>query len=66
MVRLTLDRYLDEHHITRYDLSKRTGIKFQIVDHYYKNKVIRYDSYILDRFCEALGCNLFDLIEYIP
>lgn len=64
MVRLTLDRYLNEKHITRYDLAKRTGIKFQIIDNYYKNKVVRYDSYVLDRICEALGCDISDLIEY--
>ena len=30
-----------------------------------KNRVIRYDSYILDRICEALGCSLGDIIEYV-
>ena len=64
MIRLTLDKYLDTHGITRYELSKRTGISFQIVDNYYKNKVIRYDGYVLDRFCAALGCGVSDLIEY--
>ena len=64
MVKLTIDKYLAEHNITRYELSKRTEIKFQTIDHYYKNKVIRYDSYILDRICEALGCDIGDIMEY--
>ena len=64
MIRLTLDKYLDSHAITRYELSKRTGVRFQIVDNYYKNKVTRYDSDILDRFCKALGCDVSELIEY--
>lgn len=64
MIRLTLDKYLDSHSVTRYELSVRTNIRFQIIDNYYKNKVIRYDSYVLDRICSALGCDISDLIEY--
>ena len=64
MIKLTVDKYLDKHNITRYELAKRTGIRFQIIDNYYKNKVVRYDSYVLDRMCEALACKIEDLIEY--
>lgn len=65
MVRLTIDKYIEKCGITRYELAKRTDIKFQTIDRYYKNRVIRYDSYILDRICEALGCSLGDIIEYV-
>jgi len=65
MVRLTIDRYLDRRNMTRYELAKRTEIKFQTIDRYYKNRVVRYDSYILDRICAALECNLCDIIEYV-
>ena len=64
MIRLTLAEYLDSHNITRYELSKRTGISFQIIDRYYKNQLIRYDSDLLDRMCQALSCDISDLIEY--
>lgn len=64
MIQLTLDTYLDTHGITRYELAKRTGIRFQIVDNYYKNKVVRYDSDILNRMCDALDCDISDLIQY--
>ncbi|MBO5048141.1 MAG: helix-turn-helix transcriptional regulator [Clostridia bacterium] len=64
MIRLVLNQYLDKKGITRYELSKRTGIRFQIVDNYYKNKVVRYDSDLLNRMCEALNCDITDLIEY--
>ena len=66
MIRLSLDRYLDSHGITRYELAKRTGIRFQVIDKYYKNKVVRYDSYLLEKFCDALDCGIADLIEYRP
>ena len=65
MVRLTIDKYLDKRGITRYELAKRTDIKFQTIDRYYKNRVVRYDSYILDRICEALKCSPGDIIEYL-
>lgn len=65
MVRLTIDKYLEKCKITRYELAKRTDVKFQTIDRYYKNRVVRYDSYILDRICKALDCNLSDIIEYV-
>ena len=49
MVRLTIDKYLDKRGITRYELAKRTDVKFQTIDRYYKNRVVRYDSYIFGR-----------------
>jgi len=65
MVRLTIDKYLDKRGITRYELAKRTEVKFQTIDRYYKNRVVRYDSYILDRICSVLECDLCDIIEYV-
>ena len=65
MVKLKLDRYLSERGISRYELAKRTEVKFQTIDRYYKNHVVRYDSYILDRICAALECDLSDIIEYV-
>lgn len=64
LVLLTIDKYLKEHGITRYELAKRTEVKFQTIDRYYKNQVIRYDSYILDRICDALECDLSDILVY--
>ncbi|MBR7101663.1 MAG: helix-turn-helix transcriptional regulator [Clostridia bacterium] len=64
MVRLTLDKLLDSKDITRYELAKRTGIRFHIIDNYYKNKVVRYDSDVLNKICDALECDIADLIIY--
>ncbi len=65
LVRLTIGRYLDKRGITRYELAKRTDVKFQTIDRYYKNRVVRYDSYILDRICAVLECDLCDIMEYV-
>ncbi|MBQ8393453.1 MAG: helix-turn-helix transcriptional regulator [Clostridia bacterium] len=64
MVRLTLDKLLDNRGITRYELSKRTGIRFHIIDNYYKNRVVRYDSDVLNKICDALECEIAELIIY--
>lgn len=65
MVRICLDKTLERLNVSRYELAKRTGIQYQIIDNYYKNRVKRYDSYVLDRICVALDCDVNDIIEYI-
>jgi len=63
MIRICLDKTLNDLGISRYELAKRTGIQYQIVDNY-KNRVQRYDSYVLERMCMALDCTIEDIIEY--
>ena len=64
MIRLSLDKVLENRQISRYELAKRTGIQYQIIDNYYKNRVKRFDSYVLERICDALECTPGDIIEY--
>ena len=64
MVKLILNSYLDQIGITRYQLSKATGIGYPIIDKYYKNAVTRYDSFILDRICTALHCDISNIISF--
>ncbi len=64
-VRLTLDTALQERGITRYELAKRTEIRYPIIDNYYKNKVTRYDGYVLARICQALDCKISDILTYV-
>ncbi len=64
MIRISLDKALEERQISRYELAKRTGIQYQIIDNYYKNRVKRYDSYVLERICDALDCSVCDILEY--
>ena len=65
MVKLILDKYLHERKITRYQLAKMTQIKYQTLDNYYKNRVVRYDSFILSKICEVLNCQISDILIYI-
>lgn len=63
MIRICLDEVLKQLNISRYELAKRTGIQYQIIDNYYKNKIKRYDSYVLERICIALDCDISDIIK---
>ncbi|MBC5732784.1 helix-turn-helix domain-containing protein [Lawsonibacter hominis] len=64
-VRLKLNRYLDERRISRYALAKMSGIKYQTIDHYYKNWVVRYDSATLGGIITALDCGIEDILEVV-
>lgn len=64
MIRITLESALKKYNISRYELAKRTGIRYHIIDNYYKNKVVRYDSFVLDKICTALDCKIEDIIEF--
>lgn len=44
-------------------LSKASGIGFPIIDRYYKNRVVRYDSDVLSRIITVLDCNIQDIFE---
>ena len=64
MIKLALDCIMRQKNITRYELSKKTGIQYHVIDNYYKNKVIRYDSFILNRICTVLDCGIQDVIHF--
>ena len=64
MIRISLDRILKQKNISRYELAKRTGIQYQVIDNYYKNRIKRYDGYVLERICDTLECEIDQLLEY--
>lgn len=65
MVRICLDKALEKYKISRYELAKRTGIQYQIIDNYYKNRVKRYDGFVLERICLSLNCDINEIIEFV-
>ena len=63
-IKLILDSALKKRNVSRYRLSKLTEISYDVIDKYYKNKVVRYDSYILNKICTCLDCDISDLILF--
>lgn len=51
--------------MTRYILAQKTGIKYQTIDGYYKNSVLRYDVDNLSKIITALDCGVEDLFEIV-
>ena len=64
-IRLNLEQLLEQKAVSRYELAKRTGVKYQTIDNYYKNKVIRYDTDVLLKICLALDCGVEDVIKMV-
>ena len=66
-IRVKLREALDNRGITRNRLKTLTGVKYDVIDRYYKNGTIQMaDLDFLAKVCFVLNCNLSELLEYIP
>lgn len=64
-VRVKLDQVLDSRGITRNRLSVLTGVKYDVIDRYYKgSRVEMADLDFLAKVCYVLDCQVGDLLEY--
>lgn len=61
-----LKKCLEEKHMSKYKLCRLTGIKTEIINKYYYNRITRFDREILAKICYVLDCDIFDIITYIP
>lgn len=66
MIRIHLSRLLGERRWTQADLSRKTGIRAATINEIYNEFAARINLEHLDLICEALGCELGDLIERVP
>lgn len=66
MIRIYLSRLLGERRWTQADLARITNIRPSTINEIYHELVDRINLGHLDRICEALNCELTDLMEYIP
>ena len=66
MIKIHLSRLLGERKWTQADLSRRTGIRPNTVSALYNEFIDRISLQQLDKICEVLGCDLHDLLEYVP
>ena len=65
-VTLTINEMMDKKNITVSQMSRISGLKFDVVSNYYYNKIHIYNAEILAKFCKTLNCKISDLITYIP
>ena len=66
MIKNHLSKLLGECRWTQADLARKTGIRRATINELYNELADRVSLEHLDRICEALDCDLSDLLEYIP
>lgn len=66
MVKIHLSRLLGERKWTQSDLARKTGIRPTTINEWYHEIIPRLNVEHIDKICEALSCQVSDLIEYIP
>jgi putative transcriptional regulator len=66
MVRFLLDELLKARGWTDYRLSQESGIGANVIGKYRRNLVRQPDLRIINKLCQTLGCEIGELMEYIP
>ena len=66
MIRILLSTRLGERRWTQADLARSTGIRANTINDLYHEMAERVSFEHLDLICEALDCNLCDLIVRVP
>lgn len=66
-IRVRLRQALDSRGITRNRLRTLTGVKYDVIDRYYKSDTVQMaDLDFFAKVCCVLDCGLEELLEYIP
>lgn len=64
-IQVKLAQLLDSRGLTRNRLSVLTGVKYDVVDRYYKGASVEMAGLdFLAKVCYVLGCEVGDLLEY--
>lgn len=66
MVKILLSRKLGELRITQADLARRTGIRPTTINEMYHELCDRVNLEYLDLICEALDCDLSEILVRVP
>lgn len=65
-IRILLSRKLGEVRWTQADLARRTGIRPSTINEMYHELCERVNLEYLDRICNVLGCDLEEILVYVP
>ncbi len=66
MIKIMLSRKLGELRVTQAELAARTGIRPNTINDLYHNVAERVSLEHLDKICEALDCDLSEIVVYTP
>lgn len=65
-IKFKLADRMQEKGLSKNKLCKESGFRFETIQGYYLGNISRVDLFVLSEFCRVLGCNVQDLIEYVP
>ena len=66
MIKIYLSKKLGELRMSQADLARLTGIRPTTINEIYHEFAERINLEHLDLICEALGCDLSEIVVYIP
>lgn len=66
MIKIHLSKLLGIKRWTQADLARVTGIRPATISEMYHELIERINVDHLDKICEALECNVEDILEHIP
>ncbi len=66
MIKITLSRKLGELRVNQAELSRMTGIRAPTISDLYNEIAERVNLEHLDLICEALNCDLSEIIVRVP
>ena len=66
MIRVKLSQKLGEQRMSQATLARITGIRPSTISDLYNEMAARFGFEQLDKICEALNCQVSDILEYVP
>lgn len=66
MIRITLSKKLGDLRWTQAELARRTGIRPNTINDLYHEMADRVSLEQLDIICDAMDCDLTDILVYVP
>ncbi|MCR3761905.1 helix-turn-helix transcriptional regulator [Clostridium felsineum] len=64
MIKVLLNELLEKKGVTKYYLSKKTGISANALSKFSNNKTTQVSFTMLNNICNILDCNIEDILKY--
>lgn len=65
-IEIRLRALMEERGLSRNQLAKLTGTRFEVINKWFAGSVERIDADVLARLCYVLNCDAGELIRYVP
>ncbi len=65
-IRVRLRELLERRGMAQTELQSRSGLGYSTINALYHGKTERVEFATLEALCEVLGCEIGDLLEYVP